>query len=356
MSRRRQSMKKVWLRAGGIVLLVACDAGPPLPPTNAAELTEVVTTRYDSDRRYDYWACTSDAGTAYILLPAPGALGDEQQRGKELATLGEQGFDTLWRASGPDSLHIEYPALDQAFDFTELTFQDVDNVRIGGGANAPQTCVRGQYGVEGSTAPGGVPGLAAMYGIAVFRILPSGYFGLDDDAILAFEDGSYTEDLRGVMRDGVDASRAANPDDWGIWRERGGALELQGANDTSFEEPTNAWVIEPGAVDERLDGCFTATGGVGPLAGGGIGSVDFSTVCFWPDATFTHERAVWAQGPGSSVVALPKGTAGAYRVDGNSIQFDYNDGRKERLAFGFNIRPSETEGGSIYLDDDLHID
>ncbi|MFK7893138.1 MAG: hypothetical protein AB8B63_20155 [Granulosicoccus sp.] len=340
------------------------DPLPSLPPADAAALTSILTTRYDSSESYEYWRCEHIVGVSFILLPARGTFGDDVQRGFELTNPGEQGTATIWSAISADALMIEVRDNGQAFDFTNLTFADVDTVRIGGGTNAPQNCVRGSYGTIESTptttdaelpANNGPDGLVAMYGVIVFRLLPSGFFGPTDDAILAFNNGSYTEDIAGVMSDGVDASRAARPQDWGLWRGTAGALELQEANETGFEETSGSWLIQPGTADQRLNDCFSALGGAGSLGDGGFSNVTFSTVCFYENGRFTHDSALWAQGPVADITVSNPHSQGQYRIDGHVAEFVYDSGRAETVAFGFSRRDPES-GVSIYLNDDLHLD
>lgn len=338
------------------------DVEPSLPPATAADLTAVVATRYNSDTNYDYWQCDYTSGRSYILLPLPGTVENDIQRGFELTELGGQRFPTVWSATSANSLLIEYQETGQAFDFTDLVFENVNTVRIGSGPNAPQDCTRQTFS---STTPDTIdslagpatepPGLAAMYGIIVFRLLPSGFFGPTDDAILAFEDGSYTEDITGVMRDGIAASRANRPNDWGEWRGSAGSLELREAGESEFDETSGSWLVEPGGTDERINGCYSAVGGVGPLGDDGIGNVNFSTVCFFTDGRFTHDRTLWAQSPSVDLTSSNGTSWGRYRIDGNAIKFVYDSGQITPAAFGFSNREAGAVT-SIYLDDDLHID
>jgi len=364
---------------------IAQQAGPTLPPTTPEQLTAALTTRFDSADSYDYWQCAGNAGTAYNILAAPGKLSDQMQRGLNLFEPGGSGIDTLWSAPSADSLFIEYPSFGQGFDFTGLVFDDINTLRIAGSDDGPLVCTRESY-PAGTVAgqpldmPAGgdneqmppianpqtppssgslpavvaPPGIAAFRGIQVFRIQPSGFFGLTDDAIFTFTDGSYTEDVAGVMTNGIAASMAANPEDWGVWRGSGDNFELLENGDTEFDDVTS-WILQPAGADQRLDGCYNAIGGSGALFDGGIGNVDFSTVCFFSDGRFTHDSAFFTQGPFADSSTVSPQSVGIYRIDGNAARFVYNDGRDEVVAFGINT----IENGSVaslYLNDDLHVD
>lgn len=353
-----------------------------VPPRNAVELGTLLTTRFESDDNYDYWRCDGLSGPGFNILAAADVFVEDQQVGFALEEPGGDAVVTIWGAVGPDALFIEIVTTGEAFDFTGLVFEDADTFRIPNSADGALDCSRESY-IDGSItepntiedapqnvppteddlAPSGgslpavvsPPGIVAMRGIQVFRILPSGIFGLDDDAILTFNDGTFTFDLAGVMRDGIGASRAANPEDWGQWRLlNDGTLELLEEGDSEYDDVVS-WILTPGNSDQRLNECYTAIGGAGSLFDGGISNVNFSTVCFLPNGQFTHDSALFAGGPFVDTSTVSPQSAGVYRIDGNAIRFVYNSGRDETFAFGINV----VEGGvptSVYLNDDLHTD
>ena len=75
-----------------------------------------------------------------------------------------------------------------------------------------------------------------------------GTFGVTDDFIALFSDGSYTSDLATTFNDSIRASKNKKPKKWGTWRGDDKTLSIRGYNDNDFEE-TKSWRIEPSPED-----------------------------------------------------------------------------------------------------------
>lgn len=56
---------------------------PTSQPADAAALTRLLETRYDSEQSYDYWECGIREVTSYALLPERGTLPRERNRGRK---------------------------------------------------------------------------------------------------------------------------------------------------------------------------------------------------------------------------------------------------------------------------------
>ncbi len=159
---------------------------------------------------------------------------------------------------------------------------------------------------------------------------------LTDDFAMVFGDGTLTGDIATVLNEGVEASKAKNPDEWGHWRKNGEDYEYKWSYEDEFDTPVTSFKVEPGANGQLLDGCFshmTQAGNTG-LGGHDI-ATGVSTFCFNPRGQFSHGSAVSVSGEdyaggGSS----PKET-GRYQINGNVITFTYNDGRVVHAGFGF---------------------
>ena len=368
-------MKNHLLQLSLLITLSACGGGSssssdnvianddPLPtsqPANADELTSLLTTRYDSAQSYDYWQCEFGATAAYYLLPEIGALAEGVQQGSEGSEPGLDGsVRVIWEATSANSFMLKYPDFGSAFDFTELTFTDTHSMQFNGGTLGVFDCARNSF-EEISTPPASndndspvsnnLEGLVAMYGYLVNRIS-----GLTATAVLAFDDGTYTEDFAGVLANGIAASRVNNPEDWGMWQGTAGTLELKEWDETSFDETRNSFQIQPGSSDQRLNKCYNRIGGAGSTIDNGSGVFTTSTFCFFENGRFTNDTAVWIQGPIGDVTTVDPLSNGQYNINGHIVEFTYGDGTTLRRAFGFTEGDANT-ATSIFLNSRVYID
>lgn len=186
-------------------------------------------------------------------------------------------------------------------------------------------------------AAGNTPqGLKEIRGVQVFGIQPGGLFGVTEEFIATFNDGTYTTDFATTFNDGVAESKGRKPEAWGRWREREGKLELAQKRSDEFESSSGNWIVDPGAAGEYLSQCFTrhsSAGGVGPLVGGS------RTWCFTTDGRFASSSAVYAiantSAGGVTYGSESPKTQGRYLIDGYTIRFVFDDGQQQTAAFAF---------------------
>ena len=185
--------------------------------------------------------------------------------------------------------------------------------------------------------PGAAPkGLQEIRGVQVFGMQPGGLFGLTEEFIATFNDGTYTTDFALTFNVGVAESKARKPDSWGRWRERNGKLELMEKRDQEFDTTSGNWIVDRGFAGESLSQCFSrlsSAGGDGPLVGGS------RSWCFTSDGRFANSSMVYtiantSAGGVNSASASPE-IGGRYLIDGYTIRFAFDDGRQETAAFAF---------------------
>lgn len=179
------------------------------------------------------------------------------------------------------------------------------------------------------------PGLKELRGVLVMGLQAGGMFGLTDDFIALFEDGTWTSDLARTFQEGAAESRAVKPKRWGQWRLRDGELELKDHNDPEFEGDQGDWVLNSGSSDERLDGCY---GSLRSSDGGGVGSARVGqarTWCFRPDGRFSNSSTGFGSSGNVTVSSRRAKLGGRYRIDGYTAVFLYDDGRELRAAFAY---------------------
>ena len=189
---------------------------------------------------------------------------------------------------------------------------------------------------QADTAKDSTPeGLVELRGIIAMGIQADGTFGVGDDFIAIFDDGSYTSDLANTFNDRIDVSKREKPKKWGHWRARNETIELRGHSDNDFEETMGSWRIEPNDEDHRLSGCF---GRLGSNSGGdytGRTIVGVArTWCFWPDGRFTNSSTAFGSSSELSMGVSDK-ARGSYRIDDYIAQFTYDDGHTITAAFGY---------------------
>ncbi|MEL6868895.1 MAG: hypothetical protein AAFO81_03755 [Pseudomonadota bacterium] len=178
-------------------------------------------------------------------------------------------------------------------------------------------------------------GLLELRGVIVMGIQPGGMFGITDDFLAMFDDGSYTEDLVTTFADGVQTSRRKNPKSWGTWRKRGDTVELREPGDNSYEKTRGTWRIAPSPEDYRLSGCFgrlNTSSGADYTSGTTVGVA--RTWCFWPDGRFTNSSTAFGSSSNASMRVSDK-ARGSYRIDGYVAHFVYDDGHTVTAAFGY---------------------
>lgn len=196
---------------------------------------------------------------------------------------------------------------------------------------------------SGGQAPAG---LKELRGVLVMGIQPGGMFGLTDDFIAVFDDGSYTEDLVNTFGEGVAVSRRKKPRAWGTWRSRNDKIELREHGDAAYEPPRGSWLIAPSASGFTLSGCFgrlNSSSGADYTSGTTVGLAQ--TWCFWKDGRFTNSSTAFGSSSNVSMRASSPKARGRYRIDGYVAKFVYDDGHEVTAAFGY----ASTKGNHLML-------
>lgn len=134
----------------------------------------------------------------------------------------------------------------------------------------------------------------------------------------------------------VEAARRKRGSKWGRWR-KSGEMILVTWSDGSADE-WDSWVeTAPGRQDQRLDASYSYSRGASTTTMGYSYSKHFR---FRPDGSFETDRGASAYGgPGgdgpNAGASAYRANAGTYRIDGNSIELRFRDGRTERRLFYF---------------------
>lgn len=194
--------------------------------------------------------------------------------------------------------------------------------------------VSGEQAGALSAAPK-LPGLKDVRGVIVFGVQPSGMFGLTEDYIALFQDGTFTKDVAGAFGKGKAASKRDKPGYWGRWRVRGGELELKEDDKTSFDDTRGNWIARAGSSDERLDGCYgslSSSSGADYSSGTTVGLA--RTWCFYPDGRFTNSATAFGR-DGSAAMRVSDKARGRYRIDGYMARFVYDDGHEVVSVFSY---------------------
>ncbi|MFD2585574.1 hypothetical protein ACFSQJ_01455 [Croceitalea marina] len=171
------------------------------------------------------------------------------------------------------------------------------------------------------------------------------------EPIVLFKDGSYYEIADEPLTDlNFSQSKQDQKDLWGTYQRSGDIFTL-----TDNEGKSNEYDLDSGnwfrafAFDSsvRLKGTYEKISG-GDF-GNGVYALFNSQLTFLDSEHFTHTENGGITAYGSNVWKNDK-NSGKYRIEGNLIQFDYNDGRKARLSFAIGA-----EGDNIMDTDMLFI-
>jgi hypothetical protein len=191
-----------------------------------------------------------------------------------------------------------------------------------------------------SVAAGSPPkGFKEIRGVIVMGIKADGMFGLTEDFIALFEDGSYTSDLSNTFGSSASASKKRKPKSWGQWRTRAGKLEIKEYKEKSFSMTRGDWVARPASDTQVLSGCYgrlNSTSGGDYNSGTTVGVA--RTWCFWPNGRFTNSSTAFGNSTDGGRVTMKATTPksrGRYRVKGYTAHFVYDDGHEVIAAFCF---------------------
>ena len=178
-----------------------------------------------------------------------------------------------------------------------------------------------------------------------------GFITLDIYPILLLKDGLVLKDVEALMfPGGLEAHRAAQPDDWSRWRRAGGELQLLGAKGWEKMKFQTTYAKLPDGF--RLDGLFRRLGGSGTLAVGGSDSVAvWNEYRFFADGTLVRGGGAGARSEAGDVSTASQSVAadrrGRYRIEGLTLHITYADGSAEQRIL---ITDPKDPKGAIWID------
>jgi hypothetical protein len=159
---------------------------------------------------------------------------------------------------------------------------------------------------------------------------------------LLLNDGSiYSNPVVSPYEFDVVISKQREPKKWGTWKLSGGAITVNWPSRNKSERWEKNWFwARPAAGNEKIEGAFTSIYGAGSAAmGGNVMTVSSKNILFSTLGRF----ALTGVGVGTnytdySVAAsayTKKDEAGAYSLNGYSIELRFNNGTTMRRAFYF---------------------
>lgn len=86
---------------------------------------------------------------------------------------------------------------------------------------------------------------------------------------------------------------------------------------------------------------------------GGVGVFASSTFCFFDNGRFTSDASVWNQGPAYDATSVNPQSQGRYSIEGQFIDFIYDDGTTVRKAFGFT---EKNDWSQIWLNSPVYLE
>ncbi|NKQ41519.1 MAG: hypothetical protein HF962_08115 [Sulfurovum sp.] len=177
-------------------------------------------------------------------------------------------------------------------------------------------------------------GFKMIYMHMVYGIQAGGLFGLTDEIVALFDDGTYTYDLANLYSKGKEYSKANKPKRWGQWRfDAQNKFEIKEHDDSDYDTAISSAVADSGSIDQRLNGCASSIRssdglGLGPLVG------NVRQFCFLPDGRYAHSSTSF----GSStdvIIGSSDERSGTYRIDKYMIEFKPYGGEVQQAAFAF---------------------
>jgi hypothetical protein len=138
----------------------------------------------------------------------------------------------------------------------------------------------------------------------------------------------------------VARSRQLEPKQWGTWSLQGKVLTTKFPDDKQPDKWDAHWQwTQPAEKNEKIKGSFYTIGGGGNTAmGGGSMVVSSSNITFNEKGQFTRVSTgggSYSGATGSVTAYSNKDAAGAYILDGYSIELKYNNGTSARMSFYF---------------------
>ena len=171
----------------------------------------------------------------------------------------------------------------------------------------------------------------------------SGFYKMEFTSLLLMRDGSACKCFdRALGQILPSESRIEDPDAWGRWVNRAGAISLTWADgETEVLDMAAVTPMTGGDAQTRIQGAYTHTSGGGNVVMG-TSFLSQSFFQFSADGTFSSDRASsfsvplgGSSGPdghvsGGSSGAGPRGT---YEIDGYNMKLTYPDGRIQWMGF-----------------------
>ena len=178
-----------------------------------------------------------------------------------------------------------------------------------------------------------------------------GFITLDIYPILLLKDGQVLKDVEALMyAGGLEAHRAAQPDDWSRWRRSAGELQLLGAKGWEKMKFQTTYAKLPDGF--RLDGLYRRLGGSGTLGVGGSDAVAvWNEYRFFADGTLVRGGGAGARSEAGDVTTASQSVAadrrGRYRIEGLTLHITYADGSTEQRIL---ITDPKDPKGAIWID------
>lgn len=160
-------------------------------------------------------------------------------------------------------------------------------------------------------------------------------------AVMTFTDGTMTTNVSKVLSKGVASSKRDNPNRWATFtlNKRDKII----ARFPNTRAPRKYFNSDPSILmssDYKLTGCYSSQSvssvGVTGTAGSSA-SISFGTFCFNRNGRFSNDRsfAIGSTGSGSTSLGTSTGGShGTYKISGNTVVFNYANGKVLKSAFG----------------------
>jgi hypothetical protein len=158
----------------------------------------------------------------------------------------------------------------------------------------------------------------------------------------------------------VAASKTAEPNKWGTWKQDGKTLTVtlpeKGVMKTE-QWKSNWFFAKPPVVNEKIKGAFMTIGGGGNTAMGGNTMIVISnTINFNDKGQFTMKKTAGGTNTDFDVSTSAysnSNAAGTYKLNGYSIEMRYNNGQVVRKLFYFypDARDAFGIGDDAYVPD-----
>ena len=159
---------------------------------------------------------------------------------------------------------------------------------------------------------------------------------------LLLNDGSiYSNPVVSPYEFDVALSKQKEPKKWGTWKISGGAITVNWAARNTTEKWEKNWFwARPAAGNEKIDGAFVSMAGAGNTAmGGNVMTVSSKNVLFNTAGRFALTSVSvgsnYADYGISASAYSKKDEAGAYSLNGYSIELRFNNGSTMRRVFYF---------------------